>query len=189
VLSLACCLLPSVRKSGQALTLFVVASVISIAAAGLPLSKWMTFRSVPMIHDITTDTENPPQFETLLKLRTGALNPAAYGGQKIAEEQHKAYPDIVPLILELPPSRAFERSLSTAKKLGWKIVSADPEQGRIEATDSTFWFGFTDDIVIRITAQDNGSHVDIRSLSRVGKSDIGTNARRIRKFLHSINQK
>jgi hypothetical protein len=68
---------------------------------------WMIFRSVPKIHDITTDTDNPPRFYALLKLRKDALNPVTYGGQEIAEQQHKAYPDLAPLVLDLPPDKAF----------------------------------------------------------------------------------
>ncbi len=147
---------------------------------------WMVVRSVPMIHDITTDTDNPPQFDAVLKLRKGALNSAAYGGQEIAEQQHKAYPDIAPLVLDLSPAQAFERSLTAAKNLGWKIISKNEEKGLIEATDTTFWFGFTDDIVIRISPQDKGSRIDLRSLSRVGKSDVGTNAKRVREFLKAV---
>ena len=67
--------------------------------------------------------------------------------------------------------------------MGWEIVDANPGQGRIEATDATFWFGFKDDMVVRVAPTETGSRVDVRSLSRVGRSDVGTNAKRIRAFL------
>lgn len=185
-LSLFCCFLPAARKSGRALVLLLAALMISLAAVSVPVRMWMILRDVPMIHDITTDTDNPPQFDAVLKLRKNALNPVAYGGPEIAEQQHKAYPDIVPLVLDRPPAQAFERSLTAAKNLGWKIISANGEKGIIEATDTTFWFGFTDDIVIRISPQDKGCRLDLRSLSRVGKSDVGTNAKRVRKFLEAV---
>ena len=70
--------------------------------------------------------------------------------------------------------------------MGWDLVASDPASGRIEATDTTFWFGFKDDIVIRVAAAPGGSRVDIRSLSRVGVSDVGTNAARIRKYLTAL---
>lgn len=137
-----------------------------------------------MINDITTDTENPPVFVSVLALRKNAPNSATYGGPKIAAQQHAAYPDIRPLISDLPPARAFERSLSVARQMGWKIVDENPAEGRIEATATTRWFGFKDDVVLRIApAAGNGSRVDIRSVSRVGRGDVGTNARRIRTFL------
>jgi uncharacterized protein (DUF1499 family) len=189
VISLTCFFLPAARRSGSARVLLLTALVISLAAASVPVRMWMIVRSVPVIHDITTDTDNPPQFDAVLKLRKNALNPAAYGGQEIADQQHKAYPDIAPLVLDLSPGQAFERSLMTAKNLGWTIVSKNEEKGLIEATDTTFWFGFTDDIVIRISAQDKGSRTDLRSLSRVGKSDVGTNAKRVREFLKAMKNR
>ena len=67
-------------------------------------------------------------------------------------------------------------------------MDTDRTDGRIEATDTTFWFGFKDDVVIRISKSDKGSQLDIRSVSRVGKSDVGTNAKRIRKFLKEMEQ-
>jgi uncharacterized protein (DUF1499 family) len=122
----------------------------------------------------------------ILPLRDGAVNPVDYGGPDVAAKQQKAFPDIVPLTLNLPPDRAFDRALAAARKMGWDLVASDPAGGRIEATDTTFWFGFKDDIVIRVTPQPNGSRVDVRSLSRVGVGDIGANASRIRKYLAAV---
>lgn len=158
--------------------------VIGLAAAAIPWQMKRTAGSVPPIHDITTDSENPPKFKAVLPLRAGAPNPAVYGGADIAIQQLRAYPDIVPAILDLSPAQAFERALATAREMGWTVVEADKAAGRIEATDRTLWFGFVDDVVIRVTpAAAGGSRVDVRSLSRVGRSDLGTNAKRIRAFL------
>jgi uncharacterized protein (DUF1499 family) len=176
------------RKSGRNLILLLVALVISLSAFSVPFSLYLIARSVPAIHDITTDTENPPRFDAVLAIRKGALNPAEYGGQEIAEQQQKAYPDIGPLFLELPPEKAFEHALAAARSMGWEIVSSNSGKGIIEATATTFWFGFKDDIVVRITPQGSSSLIDIRSLSRVGKSDVGANAARIRKFLKALRQ-
>jgi uncharacterized protein (DUF1499 family) len=85
-----------------------------------------------------------------------------------------------------PPARAFERALAVARAQGWEIVAAVPAEGRIEATDTTRFFGFKDDIVIRVKAEGAGSRVDVRSLSRVGKSDVGKNASRIRAYLRAL---
>ncbi len=188
VISLSACIVSLYRKSSSSLILSVVAFVIGVAAVSQPVRMWMAFRTVPMIHDITTDTENPPSFDAVLRLRKDAQNPAAYGGTEVAAQQHKAYPDIAPLFLEASADIVFERSLSIAKKLGWEIVHADAGLGIIEATDTTFWFRFKDDVVVRITAEGNTSRVDIRSLSRVGKSDVGTNAGRIRTFLAALRK-
>jgi len=143
--------------------------------------------SLPRIHDISTDTENPPKLAATLPLRAGAENTAEYGGAKLAAEQKRGYPDIAPLALPVPPQTAFERAQRAASEMGWQIVAADPAGGRIEATDRTVWFGFQDDIVVRIAAAGSGSRVDVRSVSRVGRSDIGTNANRIRAFLARLS--
>lgn len=161
----------------------LIGLIIGLATAAVPWSWLHAAAHVPPIHDITTDTKNPPRFMAVLALRKNAPNPAAYGGPEVAEQQLKAYPDIVPLILNTLPGTTFDKALRVASDMGWKIVDAQKKEGRIEATATTFWFGFKDDIVIRITPDGNGSRVDIRSESRVGKSDLGTNAERIRKFL------
>jgi hypothetical protein len=141
---------------------------------------------MPRIHDISTDVVTPPPFVAILPLRKGAPNPAMYGGPETAAKQRQAYPDLNTLVLDIPPAEAFDRALATARKLGWEIVAAVPGEGRIEATDTTFWFGFTDDIVVRIAPAGNRSLVDVRSVSRVGLSDVGTNARRIRAYLRKL---
>ena len=162
------------------------ALVMSLAAI-VPVGAlaWKASR-VPAIHDITTDTVNPPRFVAMLPLREGARNPVEYGGPDVAAKQRAAYPDIVPLTLNLPPARAFDRALTAARTMGWDLVASDPAGGRIEATDTTFWFGFRDDVVVRVQPQENGSRVDVRSLSRVGGGDIGANAARIRKYLAAL---
>ena len=72
--------------------------------------------------------------------------------------------------------------------MGWEIVGSNAEEGRIEATDTTLWFGFKDDVVVRIQPRGDESLVDVRSLSRVGKSDVGTNAQRIRAYLRKFDE-
>ena len=172
------------RRAGMSTA--VTAFVLSLAVIGpIGALAWKASR-VPAIHDITTDTINPPPFQAVLRLREGALNPAEYGGSDVAAKQRAAYPDIVPLTLNLPPARAFDRALTAARAMGWDLVASDPAGGRIEATDTTFWFGFKDDVVVRVTPLPTGSRVDIRSLSRVGGGDLGANAARIRAFLAAV---
>lgn len=155
-------------------------------AGGFPAAQYQKVRSLPYIHDISTDTQNPPEFAAVLPLRAGAPNPAVYAGAELAAQQAAAYPDIQPLVLELAPAAAFERALATARRLGWEIVATDADGGRIEATDTTFWFGFKDDVVVRVAPADGGSRIDVRSLSRIGKSDVGANAARIRRYLAAV---
>jgi uncharacterized protein (DUF1499 family) len=101
----------------------------------------------------------------------------------VAQQQREAYPDVRPLETQLSPAEAFARAEGVARAMDWDIVAAVPEEGRIEATATTFWFGFKDDVVIRIRPSADGSRLDIRSKSRVGRSDVGANAARIRAFV------
>ena len=141
---------------------------------------------VPRIHDITTDTDDPPQWVALKETRENAANGAKYAGAKLAEQQKAAYPDIQPYRSPDATAKLFERALAAAKAMGWEVVAAEAGEGRIEAIATTKWFRFKDDIVIRIRTQDGGSRLDIRSMSRIGRSDLGTNARRIREFLKTL---
>ncbi|ADJ27807.1 DUF1499 domain-containing protein [Nitrosococcus watsonii] len=168
--------------------------VLSLTLVSIPLYWLLMARSVPPIHDITTDTENPPAFSVLLPVRAEAPNPSRYGGPSIAAQQQKAYPDIKPLHLPLSPKTTLDEALAIARGLGWKVIAVESRETkkdgiRLEATDTTLWFGFSDDIVVRITPSDDGSRVDIRSVSRVGRSDVGTNARRIRTFLAALKKR
>jgi uncharacterized protein (DUF1499 family) len=174
-----------IRRGGVVIVLagLLVGSVV----AGIPWSWMQTAKQVPRIHDITTDMENPPRFISILPLRKDAPNSPEYGGPKIALQQRAGYPDIKPLVLPIPVESAFERALQAARDMGWKVVDASANNGRIEAMDRTFWFGFTDDIVVRITPLPGLSKIDVRSVSRVGLSDIGTNAKRIQAFLSKIS--
>ncbi len=161
----------------------IASLAVSLPVFAVPLHWLYLARSLPPIHDITTDTRNPPNFVAILPLRRLAPDSSVYGGPRVAALQRRAYPDIRPTVLPVSPAEAFQDALNAARSLGWHIVAAVPQDGRIEATDSTFWFGFTDDIVVRVRPVAAGARVDLRSTSRVGLSDLGTNARRIRTFL------
>jgi uncharacterized protein (DUF1499 family) len=157
--------------------------IIGLITVGVPAYYLQTARAVPPIHDITTDTEDPPEFQEILPLRADAPNPASYGGPAVAAQQREGYPELAPADYPITPETALEAALAAARAMGWSIVATDEAAGRIEATDQTFWFGFLDDVVIRVRPTDAGSRIDIRSVSRVGVSDIGTNAARVRAYL------
>ncbi len=169
-----------------AFTVAAAGIIVGLVTAGIPLSWMRLAERMPNINDITTDMNNPPQFVKIMPLRQDAPEPAVYGGARIADQQRAYYPDIKPIILPLPASTAFDYALSAAKDRGWQIVDADQAAGRIEAVATTFWFGFKDDVVVRIAPAAGGSRIDIRSVSRVGTGDIGTNAKRIRSYLHEL---
>jgi uncharacterized protein (DUF1499 family) len=161
---------------------------IGLITVGVPAYYLYTARSVPPIHDITTDTEDPPAFETILPLRAQAPNPASYGGPAVAAQQREGYPDIAPADYPVGSEAAFEAALAAARDLGWTVVAMDEATGRIEAIERTFWFGFADDIVVRVRPTDAGSRIDVRSISRVGVSDMGTNAARVRAYLAELEE-
>jgi uncharacterized protein (DUF1499 family) len=165
----------------------IIAFVIGAAIAYVPWHYGQMRGTTPPIHDITTDWENPPQFHAILVLREAEkANPAAHEGAKVSDLQRKAYPDIAPVTLAQAPGEAFTRALKTAEELGWTIVATDPQAGRIEASQRSRWFGFTDDVVIRIAAAGSGSRVDVRSVSRVGRNDFGVNAARVRGYVAKL---
>ncbi len=157
--------------------------VIAFAAGGYIFgvnqepTDWTGVRG---IHDVTTDMENPPEFLALLNA-PGRRNSFDYPPET-AERQRAKYPWVKPILTELNENEAYARALEVAKSLDWEIAGEDPSRGHIEATDYTKWFHFHDDVVIRVTAIDNGSRVDLRSLSRVGGTDHGLGAIRIMKF-------
>jgi uncharacterized protein (DUF1499 family) len=159
---------------------------IGLVVVGIPWQWWRTAQRVPPIHDITTDTGTPPAFVAILPLRAGAPNPAEYGGPEVAAQQRAGYPDLGPLILQASPPQAFVRALAAAHDMGWEIIANEPAEGRIEATATTFWFGFRDDVVVRVMPAGGGSRIDVRSVSRVGRGDVGTNTKRITAYLARI---
>jgi uncharacterized protein (DUF1499 family) len=179
-------LIPRVRRAGGGRLLLAFA--LGATSIGLPWLQLQQARSVPPIHDISTDTDDPPAFVATLALRADARNSADYGGAAIAAQQRQAYPDIQPLLLPVAGDRAFAAALDSAEAMGWTINTAEAGEGRIEATATTLWFGFKDDVVIRLRPDGDGTRVDVRSLSRVGQSDVGANAKRIRAYLARLKQ-
>lgn len=149
--------------------------------------------TIPPIHDISTDIDNPPAFVDVLALRGSTSNPTVYGTGNPqmtpdvhAQRQREAYPDVVTQMFDEPADQVFARALAAVDTLGWDLVAQVPAEGRIEATDTTFWFRFKDDIVIRIVETPAGTELDARSTSRVGMSDVGKNAARLRAFFAEL---
>ena len=173
-----------VGRSAVGLGSVLMALVIAAGAAYFPISMKLKADSLPFIHDVTTDTANPPIFVAIAPIRADAPNGVDYKTDPAL--QQKGYADIQPVTSDLAPAAFFEKALKVAKDMGWEIAAVSPEQGRIEATDTTAWWGFKDDIVIRVAAEGSGSRLDIRSMSRVGKSDVGKNAERIRAFIEKL---
>ena len=170
---------PGERRRGFLAALLAV--VIGVGAAWSPLMWFLHARAVPRINDITTDLADPPALVQTLEMRREAVTPPAYN-KEFANQQREGYPDIQPILLKLPAGDVFKRVDKVAMAMGWDVVARAPAEGRLEAIASSMWFGFHDDIVVRIRAEAGGSRIDIRSKSRVGRSDLGVNANRIRDF-------
>jgi uncharacterized protein (DUF1499 family) len=151
-------------------------------------SRPMAAKGVPAIHDITTDLDNPPMFATLplrKDNRAGLKSEAEYRAL-----HQKAYGDLKPILVNRPVGEVTEKAASIAKNMGWTISTVDTAKGVIEATEAVSYIRFYDDIVIRITPTEaGGSRVDVRSVSRVGVSDMGVNAKRIRAFTAIMDEK
>ena len=166
----------------------VIAFIIGAAIAYVPWHYSQMRGTVPPIHDITTDWDNPPQFHAILPLREAEkANPVAYEGAKVSDRAAQGLPrNRAGHAGRRRRREAFTRALKTAEQMGWTIVATDPAAGRIEASQRSRWFGFTDDVVIRIAAAGSGSRVDVRSVSRVGRNDFGVNAARVRAYLAAL---
>jgi len=182
LVSLAGLILSGGRRPGVLFT-GVLGIAIAAVTAYIPWSYYKTVQSVPKIHDITTDVGNPPKFVAVAKLRKEGDHSVMYEGAEIGPEQREAYPDIEPLIAKAPKDKVFEAARQAIRSMGLEIVDANPAEGHIEAVDTSLLYGFKDDMVVRIQEGSEGTRVDVRSMSRVGRSDLGMNAKRIRTFM------
>ena len=174
------------RKTGLRDREAAAALAATVVVGAFPLAALLAGGGAPPIHDITTDTESPPPFVAAVPLNAPGrtdYDPA------VAEQQRAAYPDLAPAMLPVAPAAAFDRALAVVGEMGWELLADDAGDLRIEATDRTFWFGFPDDVVVRVAPDgEAGSRVDVRSLSRVGGGDLGVNARRVREFVAALTE-
>ena len=184
----------SVQKieAGNRLGVLALVGSISAALAWYVPESFRPPEGTPPIHDITTDTINIPEYVAIAPLRADAANSMEYGSgnnmtpERLRELQAQAYPDIVPQTYSGSRDAVFDRVLAAVDTLGWELVDANRDEGRIEATDTTFWFRFKDDVVIYLEEQGGETILNARSLSRVGISDVGKNAERLRLLFETI---
>ena len=178
------------RKSGfKAVFYLIIVLILSGVASGTALYWQQRAQSVPAIHDISTDLESPPEFVAMVRLRADAPNPPEYAGEETADAQREAYPDVEPLMLNENVQRVMDEAVLLVVNRGWELVAINRLEGRIEATENLAWFGFKDDVVLRITETGEGTRVDMRSKSRIGRSDVGVNAKRIEQFLDDLEDR
>lgn len=168
----------------------------ALAVMVVPLNNLRLALVQPALNDITTDSETPPAFKALLPLRAGAETSPQYDGttrvhydgedMDAVEAQKRAYPDAKPVKLIVKPMALYWRAFEAAKRMDWNIVAFDKNARTIEATDTDFWTGSTSDIAIRVRPAGMGARLDIRSKSRVGKTDAGLNAAIIRSYYKEL---
>jgi len=181
------------REGLQGFGMAVTALLVGIAILGYPAYLGAKGYRLPAIADITTDPIDPPRFEAIARLRSRDANPIVYAGLRAAELQRSAYPTIEPLVVSVPPQIAYDAALDVVTKRKWRIVDARAPQvgrrdGRIEAVARTPILGFRDDVVVRVRSDPDGARLDIRSTSRYGRHDFGTNASRVSALSEAIEE-
>ncbi|MFZ5692344.1 MAG: DUF1499 domain-containing protein [Pseudomonadota bacterium] len=181
------------RQGLRGLGYAVIAIFIGGGLLAYPAYLGYKAYTLPPIYDITTDPLDPPAYDAVRRLRTRTTNPAQYAGLYAAEQQREAYPDVKPLDLTVPPKTAYDHALALVNKRRWLVLDArEPlpkrRDGRIEAVARSPIMGFREDLVIRIRGTEDESHVDMRSSSRYGFHDLGSNASRITAFLTSLEE-
>lgn len=165
---------------GSTLALLIMVPLLATVLTGI---------GKPMIHDISTDLQNPPEFIAIPALRSISDNSLDRSDpENLINLQREHYPDLNTLFIDRPFEQVFDQAVALVKKRGWEVASVSAANGRIEATDTTLVMGFKDDVAIRIQIEGNQTRVDMRSVSRAGKGDLGVNAERIRSFLAALKQ-
>ncbi|HEV1999835.1 MAG TPA: DUF1499 domain-containing protein [Xanthobacteraceae bacterium] len=162
----------------------IAACVIALLVLGYPAIELMRGATQPAISDITTDAADPPRFQAVALARPRGANAVAYPGIAAATLQRVAYPGIKPIEIDASADEAYNIMLSIVERRGWRVLDSLPPRGaerdgRIEAVAQTLIMGFREDVVIRVRAVERGVRVDMRSASRYGSHDLGSNARRI----------
>jgi len=182
----------------------VFSAIIALLVPLLAMYKGLSVKNAaeryPVIHDITTDTEDPPVFTSAIverRSKVDGVNTLDYFEKKDVREntlvsvlQSKHYPKINTVNRSEKPDVIFGEAMALIRDQNWKIVTENSDEWIIEAVDSSFWFGFEDDVIIRIRPSINGgSIIDIRSVSRVGQSDLGANAARVEKLINGLEER
>lgn len=163
-----------------------LAMIVNAAIIVFMGSQFQQAQNVPPIHNISTDVFDPPQFDKVIALRGEGTNPLELDADTIGPLQEEHYPWVQPLRSDAGVAETFAKAVAVVEAMDMEVVNADDEARLVEATATTFWFGFKDDVAIRVRADGDGSVVDVRSVSRVGLSDLGTNARRIGEILERL---
>jgi uncharacterized protein (DUF1499 family) len=171
----------------------VTGLLIGLVLIAYPLYVGVKAYKLPAIYDITTDPIDPPRFDAIARLRPRDANPVTYAGLYTAEQQRTAYSDIEPDMTSVSPQEAYDAAMKVITKRKWHVVDARPPQGTaprddlLEAIARTPILGFRDDVAVRVRATHEGARIDVRSASRYGRHDLGTNAARVRSLIEDID--
>jgi uncharacterized protein (DUF1499 family) len=174
------------RRTIATIAMGLLGIIIGGMAVYVPWSWKQTLDAHPYIHDITTDLNDPPAFVVVASVRGEGDHPVTYDGPEVAAQQREAYPELQPLMVSADAATVFAAAKKVVDSMGMELVDASERDLRIEATQTSFFYGFKDDIVVRIVATPDATRVDVRSKSRVGRSDIGQNAKRIKTYLAKL---
>jgi len=185
------------KSRGAALALL---GVVAGAVPGvLFYRQYRLARSVPPINDVATDLTNPPGYVTAATNDFWKGKDMSYPAG-FADSVRRGYPDLGSLVLPVSAAKAYGLAHATAMGMsGWEVTGRDSAGGggggrgsgggRIEATATTAWFGFKDDVVKRVTPPGADSvGVDMRSKARVGKGVGGADAARIGDYFAALKQ-
>ncbi len=181
------------------------ATVVALLALGVAGNALLRARQNPPLHDVSTDVADPPRFSADVEAERALVRGSnsldlkeqrapdlpRYGeaaGRRSIELQQAAFPDIQPIAVGAPKQRALAAARGAAEALGWTVDRVDDEAGVIEARTQNFWYGFTDDIVVRVRPVGEAAVIDVRSSSRVGAIDLGANAARVRAFSKEVTK-
>ncbi len=189
ILGVIAAILGLIALRGSDRSLVLPGLVPALAVVVIFLGAASRGRGIPRINDITTDPANPPQFVKAQFEPSNLGRDLSYPGESFAAQQREGYPDLAPLKLSLPPDAAFAKVKSTAQSMpAWQVTREDDATHTLEGVESTWLFRFRDDFVIEVRPADGGSVVQMRSKSRVGKGDVGANAKRIERFFVALNR-
>jgi len=174
-----------VKSESQALLVVIVVTLLPLSVMGSFVYKAQKY---PFIHDISTDLVHAPQLKAAAKARVDSDHSVEYLASEVAQLQQNAYPQLLPLKVTQSPQAVFNAAKGLMLENGWQLMAENNQQSpfTLEASHTSLLFGFTDDLVVRIQATEDGAVVDMRSMSRVGKSDMGANAQRIQRFLTDL---
>ena len=176
------------RRQSKSRDLWAVAGGMA-ASFAVVVFLGMLFLSAltaPLLHQVATNLEDPPEFIEIVALRGTDSNALEIDAGTIEPLQEEFYPWVQPLFLRATPAEAFAEALGVLEAMGLEVIAAHTDRGLSEAVDTTVWFGVKDDVALRVRAYPQGSVVDVRSVSRVGLSDVGANGQRVKEILRRL---